>query len=439
MARTILIIDDENNMRWVLNRALEKAGYDAITASHGDEGLRLFARHAVDLVLLDLKMPGMDGLSVLREIRQRSGQIPILLLTAYASVSTAVEALKLGATDYVRKPFDLEELLTKISDTLQVKSAPSMSSAKGSSSAHPIFIGTSSALAKLYNVVEAASTSEYPVLICGEAGSGRRTLARLIHRRTNTRADGNMVVIDCDSLPQSILWNELKTLLCEVKEREFQPPVGHREQWEQALGGTLVVANWDKLPSDWIRNFSYNVQRYLRSPRRPHGLRLILTAQEKENGSCHEFASLLIEMNIPPLRRRSEDIPLLIAHFAPDLKWTTKALAALNAYDWPGNVAELKQTVSYAAILADDGEVDLCHLPSTNHKFQKSGLTSPTARQFELPEEGIDLDHVEKSLIEQALVRTEGNKAQAARLLSISRSTLLYRLEKHGLIKSSVK
>ncbi|MBV7337259.1 sigma-54 dependent transcriptional regulator [Chloroflexi bacterium TSY] len=432
MARTILVIDDENNMRWVLDRALQKAGYEVVTASRGDEGLRLFARYAVDLVLLDLKMPGMDGLSVLRELRQRNRQIPVLLLTAYATVPTAVEALKIGAIDYVRKPFDLEELQTKISYALYTSNPSFSGSTDSSSTTEPTFVGISLAIARIHSLVEAASTNDYPVLIYGETGSGRRTVARLIHQRNAAASEVNMVLIDCDALPESVLESELGHLLHDAKSEVTQSQKGDMERWEQALGGTFILANFDRLPFDWADRFQHNIQPYLRSPQRPHGLRLVLTSQKVLDKQWSNLSNQFITIETPPLRNHPEDIPLLIAHFAPHLDWNAAARQALNSYNWPGNVAELQQILSYAATLSNGQSVELDHLPPSLSLQPLSSESSQTGPQIELPKEGIDLDQIEKNLIKQALDRAD-NKTQAARLLNISRSTLLYRLAKHGL------
>ncbi len=183
MARTVLIIDDEENMRWVLERALKKAGYQVLTARRGEEGLELFALHPVDLVLVDLKMPGMDGLAVLRELCQRDPEVPILLFTAYATVPTAVEALQWGATDYLRKPFDLEVVLAKIHEAIaktadrQAQPEPEPPPATDFRD----FIGAAPALQEALTHARSVAATDYTVHLVGEPGTGRRLLARLIY------------------------------------------------------------------------------------------------------------------------------------------------------------------------------------------------------------------------------------------------------------------
>lgn len=431
MARTVLIIDDEQNMRWVLDRALQKAGYEVVTASRGDEGLRLFARHAIDLVLLDLKMPGMDGLSVLRELRKRSSQIPIFLLTAYATVPTAVEALKIGATDYVRKPFDLEELQTKISYAFHAAAQSTNLPPSSSITLETPLVGISPAITRLHPIIVSAATNDYPVLLVGETGSGCSTLARLLHDKKGAPSKEHFLIIDCGALPLSLVTRELGRLLLD-EEQEPSPSVGHPDRWEQALGGTLYIANLDQLRPEIIERFSQNVQHYLKSAQRPHGLRLIISMREEPTIELFELLPSSVVIEVPPLRHRTEDIPLLLAHFVPKLKWREDVLELLKTYLWPGNISELRQTITYASTLSDGHPIDVCHLPSTITQHSASQLNAETVTRLDLPEDGIDLEAIEKNLIEQALARTS-NKTQAARLLGISRPTLLYRLGKYGL------
>lgn len=432
MARTILVIDDENNMRWVLKQAFGRAGYEVLTASRGDEGLQLFARRRVDLVLLDLKMPGMDGLSLLRELRNRDAEMPILLFTAYATVATAVEALKVGATDYIRKPFDIEEVLTKISHYL--RTTQQLNSADLEPTRRPgfqEFVGASPALHTPLAQAAAAAESEYTVVLCGESGSGRRHLARLIHQHSGR---GRLVTIDCASLPPALLQRELLEQLPNAD--EIEPKEVEWGYWQQALGGTLLLANSDVPPPSLVEPLVTQLSKYLRSRQRPHGLRLFLTTTQTLNSMWQPLLQTAIQIELPPLRQRLADLPLFLAHFAPGIEWEPAARAQLRAYHWPGNVAELKRIVKQVAPLATplatEGPVRMEHLPSHILPSNKE-QTGTTTALLMLPSEGIDLEDLEKNLIRQALARTEGNKAGAARLLGLTRATLLYRLDKYNI------
>lgn len=420
MARTILIIDDETNMRWVLSRALEKAGYETLMAEGGEQGLLLFAQHAVDLVLLDLKMPRMDGLAILRELRRRSRETPILLLTAYATVPTAVEALQIGATDYIRKPFDIESLLNQISRHLAAhaqkeadeNSLPDMQD-------FTEFIGTASTLSIPLAQAKAAISTDCPVILQGEVGTGRQHLGRLIHAHTELTATGRLVKINCASLPPLLLE---QIMLGE----ESRTATGFK--WQDALGGSLLLSNIDATALSLQERIRDKLNGYLRTTYRPHGLRLLLTTQQALAPEWLPIEEFAIAIELPPLRSRLTDLPLLIRYFAPKACWSREAKAQLDAYVWPGNVAELQRVVQQAALLAGEECIQFQHLPM--HLFS---LPAEATGLLQLPPEGIDLEKLEQDLLRQALTLAHGNKSSAARLLGLSRATLLYRLEKYNI------
>lgn len=418
MARTILVIDDERNMRWVLERALTKAGYDVVTAARGEQALQQFARHAVDLVMLDLKLPGMDGMTILRELRQRDKSTPILLLTAYATVPTAVEALQIGANDYLRKPFDIETVLATINRHL-AQAGGTAAARVPLSSPNPFaaFVGAAPALHSVLERARTATDSPYPVLLRGEQGTGRRHLARLIHAGTPETSDKRLVELDCANLPGTVLAYELLS-------QPTDDDSGGR--WQQALGGTLLLSNVHRLSDDLSRQAVELLRSFLLSNQQPHGLRLILTAADELPDAWARIADVAFDIRLPPLRERSEDISLLARHFAPDARWEGETLAHLHSYDWPGNVSEFQRVVEQAAFLAADGPVKIDHLPG-----QLLAADSHVAGIFVLPPEGIELDAVEEDLIRQALDMAGGNKTRAAGLLGLSRATLLYRISKY--------
>jgi two-component system, NtrC family, response regulator AtoC len=420
MARTVLIIDDETNMRWVLSRALQKAGYDTFVAEQGEQGLLLFAQHSIDLVLLDLKMPGMDGLAVLRELRQRSSDIPILLLTAYATVPTAVEALQIGATDYLRKPFDIESLLGHIGRHLAAHAQQKAEMAPLPSKPNFVeFVGAAPILSLPLARAQAATCTDSTVIIQGETGTGRQHLARLIHANTPITALGRFVVINCASLPPSLLEH---LLLGQDSHAVTEL------QWQEAFGGSLLLANIDAVASPLQEHIANRLYDYLHTAQRPHGLRLLLTTQQELAPAWLRVQAFALTVELPPLRARLTDLPLLLRHFAPKACWSREARAQIEAYAWPGNVAELQRVVQQVASLADDECIQLQHLPT--HLLS---VLADSTGLFYLPPEGIQLEKLEQDLLRQALSLAHGNKSSAARLLGLSRATLLYRLEKYGL------
>lgn len=433
MARTILVIEDEENMRWVLKRALEKSGYEVVTSSRGDHALKFFASRPVDLVLLDLKMPGMDGISVLHELRKRSANVPILLLTAYASVPTAVEAIKIGATDYIRKPFDLEDVLNRISRCIYNHSQNEAEVEQPANTSQPgfqSFIGIAPTITRPLDLAAAAAETEYTVLIQGEPGSGRRHLAKLIHQNCALTYNSPIVTIDCACLPLPLLEKEL--LDTNLIENQDAVEVDHSGRWQQALGGSLLLVNADALPEVLLNRLIEHLCTYIRTPQRPFGLRLILTCDQSMSAVWHSLLDMAITIELPPLRQRLDDLPLLLPHFAPDKQWSQDVKRCLAAYNWPGNISELKQVAQQAVLLARNSQIEVIHLPPHILACSSAIDRTPFGKMI-LPVDGIDLDALEKDLIVQALEIALGNKAHAARLLGMTRATLLYRIDKHEL------
>jgi len=419
MPQTVLVIDDDNNMRWVIRRALTQAGYNVAMAASGEEGLELLAQEPIDLVLLDLKMPGLDGLGVLRRFRQGPADVPVILLTAYASVQTAVEAMKLGATDYLSKPFDVEALKLAVERALRERALAQevarLRAQVSALAARPEIVGKSAVMAELLGRLPAVAIAAGHVLVAGEPGTGKRLLARAIH--LSSPRERPLVEFDAAALPGDRAERELFGQTVTVG------GVGtHLEgALDKATGGTLLLAALDRL--------SPTGQERLAALLPKANLRLIATATGPLSAVLHQALAPLI-VTVPPLRERRDDVPLLVKHFLGERALTPLALQALLRYDWPGNVAELRRLVERAAALAPAREkIDLEHLPEA----VAASLTVPERVPFRLPPGGVHLEEVERELIRQALERAHGNKTRAAELLGLTRHTLLYRLEKYGL------
>jgi two-component system NtrC family response regulator len=419
MPQTVLVIDDDNNMRWVIRRALTQAGYNVAMAASGEEGLELLAQEPIDLVLLDLKMPGLDGLGVLRRFRQGPADVPVILLTAYASVQTAVEAMKLGATDYLSKPFDVEALKLAVERALRERAlaheVARLRAQVSALAARPEIVGKSAVMAELLGRLSAVAAAAGHVLVTGEPGTGKRLLARAMH--LSAPCERPLMEFDVAALPGDRTERELFGQTVTVG------GVGtHLEGvLDRAMGGTLLLTALDRL--------SPTGQERLATLLPKANLRLIATATGPLSETLHQALAPLI-VTVPPLRERRDDAPLLVKHFLGERGLTPLALQALLRYDWPGNVAELRRVVERAAALAPAGEaIDLEHLPEA----VAASLTVPERVPFRLPPGGVNLEEVERELIRQALERVHGNKTRAAELLGLTRHTLLYRLEKYGL------
>ncbi len=401
MPYTILILDDDNNMRWVLRRALTQAGYNVAMAATGEEGLELLSREPIDLVLLDMRMPGLDGLGVLRRFRESREDVPVILLTAYASVQTAVGAMKLGAWDYLGKPFDVDELKLLIARALEQREERAeirrLRAQVAAEQQAGEIVGKSKAMVELLERLPALAARPENILITGDEGTGKRLVARALWQR----AAGVCAIaaeLDLKLLPEDLLERELfghKVALAGVG--------AHREGLlGRSRGGCVLLSNLHRLGAAG--------QEHLADLLTTLRIRVVATASVRLAPALMQALSA-IELQMPPLRERREDIPLLVRHFAGGREWTALALQALESYPWPGNVEELKRVAERAAALAL-GPIDLEHLPPE----VAYGLSGAAKVPFRLPPGGIALEEVEKELVRQALELAHGNKTQAARL-----------------------
>ncbi len=425
MAQTILVIDDDPNMRWVLKKALEKAGYTVETAEDGESGLFALVRHPIDLVVLDLKMPGVDGLGVLRQVQQRRSNLPVILLTAHPTVPTAVEAMRLGAADYLRKPFDVEDIRFKIARALERheldEQVARLSDRQAERPGFPSLVGATDVWLRLLEQAERAARSDRPLLVWGEPGVGTTSLAKALHDNS-PRAGQPLEVVDGGLLSPDALRQEL---------------LAEGGALARALGGSLLLDHTEHVPADIQANLGQELAVLVERGGALPAPRLLAVASAGPEVTTPddllqpELWRLVsaVALRVPPLRERRDDLPLLLRHFAGNGVIMPAARSALLAYNWLGNVRELQGIIARALNLTGDGPIELAHLPETIVRAGQANRSTP----FQLPPEGINLEDVERDLIRQALAMARGNKAQAARLLGLSRHTLLYRLEKYGL------
>lgn len=449
---TVLVVDDEELIRWSLAEHLRSEGYRVIEAENGLELLEKVADQSPDLLITDLKMPKLGGMEALRQLRERNDDLPVIVLTAHGAVDSAVEATRLGAKAYLSKPFDIREVGIAVGKVLeQHRLANEVRYLRGQQSgAYNRILGESPAMRKLFDTLRRLEDIETPtVLLSGESGTGKDLIAHAIHER-GPRKDGPMMEVDCASLPEQLIESELfgheRGSFTDARNLK-------RGLFEVARGGTIFL--------DEIGEMSLGTQAKLlralenRQFKRVGGTATITLdagviaatnrdlAAEVKSGNFREdlyFRLNVIQLQVPSLRERREDIPLLVdlfvERFNREFRRTVGGVSSeagerLRDYPWPGNVRELRNVIERIVILEAQDIIEAVHLPA-EIRFGR-GARGTAGVPFVLPEEGVDLEEVERSLLIQAMERTQGNQSAAARLLGITRYALRYRLEKYEL------
>lgn len=445
--RRILVADDEANMRWVLERALTKAGYEVETVEDGQLALDRALAERPDLVLVDLKMPKIDGLSVLRRLKEHYPDLLIVMMTAHGSTSTAVEAMKAGAQDYLMKPFDIDELLITVAKAFEVESLrEQVDYLKGEAQQGGWqLVGNSEEMLAVKHLVERVAPTPATVLLQGESGTGKELVAQAIHS-LSSRVEGPFIRVNCAALTETLLESEL-----------FGHEKGAFTGAQARKTGRFELADSGTLFLDEIGELSVNVQAKLlrvlqeMTFERVGGektikvdVRIIAATnrdlhKEVQEGRFREdlyYRLNVFPISIPPLREHRTDIPLLVEHFLDKLRTyggcktlAPEVLSQLMTYTWPGNVRELENVVERMVIISQGAVILMDSLPlfDTTLKLEKPPGT------FELPPEGVSLEEIEKSFLQQAMEQTGGNQSQAAKRLGLSRHAFLYRIEKYGI------
>ncbi|MBI2931734.1 MAG: sigma-54-dependent Fis family transcriptional regulator [Planctomycetes bacterium] len=451
----VLVVDDEKLIRWSLKERLTREGYAVTEAEDGRTATAALENGVPDLVLLDLRLPDTDGLSLLRAMQQRAPELPVILITAYSSVDTAVEAMKLGAYDYVAKPFNMDELAITVkraleTSTLRREVSDHVREQKARFGVHAI-IGRSRAMQEIVAVLRRISQSEATtVLVRGESGTGKDLIAKALHYESS-RAHKPFMNITCTALPDTLLESELfgheKGAFTDAKNQK-------KGLFELAHEGTAFL--------DEIGDMSPSLQAKLlraleeKAFRRIGGtqdirvdVRVIAATnrdlekliQEKKFREDLYYRLNVITIDMPPLRQRREDIALLVRHFVSHfasefrkgaLDVAPEALDRLQAYDWPGNVRELRNVIERAVLLGAGSTIRVEDLVLGRGPAPQD----PGHRLLMLPPEGLDFESLEKDLVVQALERTRGNRTKAGELLRMTRDQIHYRIEKFGLLKT---
>ena len=449
--KTILLVDDDASLRRVLAHHLSEAGYQVLTAANGKEGLDVFTSQQVEMVITDIQMPELSGLELMRRISVISPDVVVLVITAYGSIETAVEAMKLGAYDYITKPFNREELLLTVSKGLQytalVRENRSLKQFIESRFSLDNMIGSSSAMRRVYALVEKVARTDLAVLITGESGTGKELIAKAIHQNS-MRRDGPFVVINCGAIPEGLIESEL---FGHRKGSFTGAYTDARGKLEAADKGTVLLDEIGDLPlalqvkllrvledGEFTRVGETTTRRidvrFLAATNRDLS-KMVADGRFREDLF---FRLKVVPVHLPPLRERREDIPLLADYFLkelaqryqrPELNFEKDIFRYFQTYSWPGNVRELKHTVERLAVIAEGDTVSISDLPEN-----MTAMTGHAANVLiQLPDDGIDLEEVEREILRQALDKHDWNQTRAAQYLNITRSALIYRMQKYGL------
>jgi DNA-binding NtrC family response regulator len=447
VTRQLLVVDDEEAVRSGIAQVLGRGGLNVATAASAGEALEILARQSFAIILLDIKLPDLDGIEFLKLLRKDFPETEIIMITGYPTIQGAVECIKVGALDYLVKPFRIDELeavVAKAREHLSLSSRQKKSEPEeGGDLGLDFIIGDSPAMRQLYTKIRRAAPSDSTVLLTGESGTGKELVARAIHL-LSPRKDKEFVAVDCSALVETLLESEL-----------FGHVKGSFTGALQTKHGLFELANHGTFFFDEITNLSLNIQAKLlrviqerefmqvgSQKRIKLDIRIIASSNRDlkeaiKAGAFREdlfYRLSVIPMRLPPLRERAGDIHLLVEHFLKKYSekgnrevtgFSPKAMKLLEAYSWPGNVRELEHTIERIVILEDGDVVQPEHLPS--FITQRQG-------EFQVfSEESYTLEELEKRYIQFILRRTRGRRQDAARILGINRKTLSHKIEKFNL------
>jgi DNA-binding NtrC family response regulator len=449
----VLIIDDDKLVTWSLARDLKSDGCDVTIAVDGKSGITAFRENTPDVLLLDLRLPDIDGLEVLRRLKQETPEAIIIMMTAYATVQTAVQAVKLGAVDFIKKPFTYEELKLILKRALQSyqlsREVAEMRQQLKQKYGIRNLVGESKSMQEVFTLIyKIAQSDATTVLISGESGTGKDLVAKAIHYESQ-RFQYPFMAMNCGSLPDTLLESEL---FGHEKGAFTDAIAAKKGLFELADKGTVLLDEiGDASPSLQVKLLRFIEEKTFKRIGGTKDIEVdvrIITAANKpldrlvKEGQFREdlyYRLKVIPVHLTPLRERATDIPLLTNYFLDQFNKefnkhvagvSAEAMTILKHYHWPGNVRELRNVLERIMILENVDVIQLQHLPLEITLRQKSTFQDT----LHLPTTGVALSDVEKELIQQALERTGGNQSQAAHLLQISRHALRYKMKKYHLM-----
>ncbi len=458
VSKRILIVDDEESFRHMLSVILVKEGYEVETSANAEEGLRKAAASVFDQILCDIRMPGMDGLSFLREIKKTEIEATIIVMSAYGTADIAIEAMKLGAYDYISKPFKPDEIiltLRKAEEREQLRRENQLLRKEVAREySFENIVSKNEKMQKIFDVIKKVSQYKSTVLITGESGTGKELVARALHYNSG-RSQNPFIAVNCGAIPENLLESEL---FGHAKGAFTDAIRTKKGLFEEADGGTLFLDEIGELPGP----LQVKLLRVLQDGEirrvgegKPIQIDVRIVAatvkdlqKEVNEGRFREdlfYRLNVLPLHIPPLRERKEDIPLLIRHFIAKYNQTMnknvtsvdhKALEMLMSYKWFGNVRELENTIERAIVLSEKNNIESENLPGEISDF-KEELKIET-----LPDEEYSIKKASKSLeinlIKKALKKTKGNHTHAARLLEISHRALLYKIKEYEIVENGL-
>jgi len=454
--RRILIVDDEASFRNVLTVILRKEGYEVEGATNGEEGLNKISNATFDHVLCDIRMPKMDGLEFLRESQKAGAEAPVIMMSAFGTVDTAIEAMKLGAYDYISKPFKPDEIILTLKkaeerEGLRKENELLRRQVKKEYSFENI-VSKNEKMNKIFEIIRKVAPYKSTILITGESGTGKELVAKAIHYNSD-RSKMFFVPVNCGAIPENLLESEL---FGHVKGAFTDAIRTKKGLFEEADEGTIFLDEIGELPAQLQVKLlrvlqDGEIRRVGESKSIQINVRIIAAtvkdlAKEVNEGRFRDdlfYRLNVLHLTIPPLRERKEDIPLLIQHFINKHNQNlnkhvkevdSKALELLMNYKWSGNVREVENTIERAVVLTDGDRIELENLPFEIQNFQNEvPMVSMAEEEYSVKKASKML---EMGLIRKALRKTKGNHTHAARLLEISHRALLYKIKDYGIVES---